>query len=359
MAIEAFLGKIGLIDQQAGDVQEKTAELRDFIRDSLGNADKSLAEKFWAGEDIVQLVRARAWVAEQLLLLAWKCLVPFSQNISLVAIGGFGRGELHPHSDVDLLILLEDRIAKTLPKNEIESFVQLLWDAGFYLGHSVRTLQDCREAAEEDVVIVTTVMESRLLAGSKPLLDAMLETTSAQNMWSGKEFFAAKFEEQQQRHSRYHETAYNLEPNIKEGPGALRDIQMISWVAKRHYGASTLHGLVENGVISESEHRDLVGGQRFLWRVRFALHLLAGRAEDRLLFDYQRQIAERFGFKDRDNSLAVEQFSPAGHYAGGVAIAFDVEKVALRDKRGQQLDYRGIWKVFQQGGELRIAGFGG
>ena len=127
-------------------------------------------------------------------------------------------------------------------------------------------------------------------------------------MWSGKEFFAAKFEEQQKRHARYHETAYNLEPNIKEGPGGLRDIQMISWVARRHYDARTLHGLVENGVISESEHRDLAGGQRFLWRVRFALHLLAGRAEDRLLFDYQRQIADRFGFEDRENSLAVEQF---------------------------------------------------
>ena len=307
-AIEAFFGKIDLIDQKAADVQKKSAELRDFIRDSLTNADKALAEKFWAREDIVQLVRARAWVAEQLLLLAWKCLVPFSGHISLVAVGGFGRGELHPYSDIDLLILLGDGIGKTLPQSEIESFVQLLWDAGFYLGHSVRTLKECRERAEEDVIIATTVMESRLLAGSKPLLDAMLEATSTRYMWSGKEFFAAKFEEQQQRHARYHETAYNLEPNIKEGPGGLRDIQMISWVAKRHYGASTLHGLVENGVISESEHRDLVGGQRFLWRVRFALHLLAGRSEDRLLFDYQRQIAERLGFEDRENSLAVEQF---------------------------------------------------
>jgi [protein-PII] uridylyltransferase len=127
-------------------------------------------------------------------------------------------------------------------------------------------------------------------------------------MWPGSQFFAAKFEEQKQRHQRFHETAYNLEPNIKEGPGGLRDIQMISWVAKRHYGARTLHGLVENGVISESEHRDLIGGQRFLWRVRYALHLLARRSEDRLLFDYQAQIAERFGFQDAENSLAVEQF---------------------------------------------------
>ena len=307
-AIETFSGKIQLIDGKAPDAPEKTSALRDFIREALREADLSLAEKFWSGDDIVQLVRARAWVVEQLVLLAWKSLVPFSGNISLVAVGGYGRGELHPHSDVDLLILLGDSAGNSLPESEIESFVQMLWDAGFYLGHSVRTIQDCLEGAQEDVVVVTAMMESRLLAGSKPLLDEMLEITSARKMWSGKEFFAAKFEEQQQRHARYHETAYNLEPNIKEGPGGLRDIQMISWVAKRYYGAQTLHGLVENGVISESEHRDLVGGQRFLWRVRFALHLLAGRAEDRLLFDYQRQIAERLGFEDQENSLAVEQF---------------------------------------------------
>jgi len=307
-AIEAFSGDLQLIDQQAGDVREKTAVLKDFVRDALRQADERLAEGFWAGEDVIQLVHARAWVVEQLLLLAWKSLVPFSEMISLVAVGGYGRGELHPYSDVDLLILLDDHIGKSIPRSEIESFVQLLWDAGFYLGHSVRTVGQCAEDSREDVVTVTTLMESRLLAGSKSLLGQMRLATSTDELWPAREFFEAKFEEQKQRHERYHETAYNLEPNIKEGPGGLRDIQMISWVAKRHFDSHTLHGLVENGFISESEHRDLVGGQRFLWRVRFALHLLAGRAEDRLLFAYQGQIAERFGFEDQENSLAVEQF---------------------------------------------------
>jgi len=306
-AIEAFSSDLQLIDQQAGDAREKTAVLRDFVRDALKRADERLADGFWAGDDVIQLVHARAWVVEQLLLLAWKSLVPFTEKISLVAVGGYGRGELHPHSDVDLLILLDDHIGKSIPRSEIEAFVQLLWDAGFYLGHSVRTVRECGEASLEDVVTVTTLMESRLLAGSKSLLDQMLKVISTAELWSAREFFEAKFEEQKQRHARYHETAYNLEPNIKEGPGGLRDIQMISWVAKRHFGSHTLHGLVENGFLSESEHRDLVGGQRFLWRVRYALHLLAGRAEDRLLFDYQRQIAERFGFEDQENSLAVEQ----------------------------------------------------
>jgi [protein-PII] uridylyltransferase len=307
-AIEALENRDGIVRLEQSDTAARIAELRDFLRQSAFHADAVLAEQFWAAVDVVQLVHSRAWFVEQLLLLAWRKLVPFVENVSLVAVGGYGRGELHPCSDVDLLILLGDDLAGSLPKTEIEAFVQLLWDAGFYLGHSVRTVAECAEDAAADVVTTTTFMESRLLAGSKKLLSGMLEATSPERIWPGRAFFQAKFEEQQARHARYHETAYNLEPNIKEGPGGLRDIQMISWVTRRHLGARTLHGLVENGFINEREHRDLVGGQRSLWRIRYALHLLAGRGEDRLLFDFQRQIAERFGFTDSDTSLAVEQF---------------------------------------------------
>jgi [protein-PII] uridylyltransferase len=298
----------GVIDLEEKDSAGQIAKLRDYLRSSMDEADARLAEQFWDGADVVELVHSRAWVVEQLLLLAWKQLVPFTDNVSIVAVGGYGRGELHPGSDIDLLILLGNEFEKALIKNEIEAFIQLLWDAGFYLGHSVRTVSECAEDAGSDVVTATTFMESRLLAGSRDLLNEMLAVTSPGQIWDAKEFFEAKFEEQKQRHERYHDTAYNLEPNIKEGPGGLRDIQMISWVARRHLGSQTLHGLVEHGYISESEHRDLVGGQHLLWRVRYALHLLAGRVEDRLLFDFQRQIAERFGFEDSATSLAVEQF---------------------------------------------------
>jgi [protein-PII] uridylyltransferase len=298
----------GLIRLDAADAAARLAELRDFIRDAVAHADTVLAEAFWAGRDVVELVHARAWMVEQLLLLAWKKLVPFTEDVGLVAVGGYGRGELHPHSDVDLLILLDDGIGDRLPRAEIEAFVQLLWDAGFYLGHSVRTVSECAEDAAEDVVTTTTLMETRLLAGSIELLDRMVTATAADRVWPAREFFAAKYAEQRQRHERYHETAYNLEPNIKEGPGGLRDIQMISWVTMRHFDADDLHGLVAHEFLTDSEYRDLVGGKRFLWRVRYALHLLAGRAEDRLLFDFQRGIADRFGFRDSETSLAVEQF---------------------------------------------------
>ena len=298
-------GLIALADDTQG---EEIAVLRDFLRSNVEAADALLAERFWSGRDVLDLVHARAWVVEQLLLLAWRRLVPFLEGVALVAVGGFGRGELHPASDVDLMVLLDDDIGDELPRREIEAFVQLLWDAGFYLGHSVRTVNQCRDESLKDIVTTTTLMESRLLVGARDLYEQMLEVTAPPGVWPAAEFFEAKYAEQKARHERYHETAYNLEPNIKEGPGGLRDIQTISWVARRHFDADHLHGLVTHEFLTDSEYHDLVGGKRFLWRVRFALHLLAGRAEDRLLFDYQRQIAERFGFEDSETSLAVEQF---------------------------------------------------
>jgi [protein-PII] uridylyltransferase len=347
--------------QSASQSSSDEAGLRRFIKSELSAADERLADRFWAGDDVAELVRARAWAVEQLVLLAWKhCVADRLEgqvdSPCLVAVGGFGRGELHPHSDVDLLILLqgEEEFArgegtrsghlqallsekeKAVPANEacaaptgdsnkavgaassprseaIESFVRLLWDAGFYLGHSVRSVETCVEEAREDVSTATSLMESRLLAGPQPLFDRFSAAIAPDKMWNGKDFFTAKFDEQRARHARYNDTAYNLEPNIKEGPGGLRDIQTIGWVAKRHFGAQTLHGLVEHGFLTESEFADLDSGQRLLWRVRFALHLLSGRSEDRLLFDYQQEIARRFGFSDATANLAVEQFMQV-HY---------------------------------------------
>ena len=188
------------------------------------------------------MVKARAWVVDQLVLYAWNNLIPSDENVSLVAVGGFGRGELHPHSDVDLLILLDEVTTRsgTLRK-AIEAFVTLLWDAGFYLGHSVRTVEACVSEAKKDIATATSLMESRLLCGREDMMLEMLDATAADQVWSAAEFFDAKFAEQVKRHQQYHDTAYNLEPNIKESPGGLRDIQMIGWVAKRHFNTQSLH----------------------------------------------------------------------------------------------------------------------
>ena len=264
------------------------------LKRALGDADECLQKKFHVKNDVNQLVKARAWVVDQLILYAWHNLIPADEDISLVAVGGFGRGELHPHSDVDLLILLADSTPADELRTAIEAFVTLLWDAGFYLGHSVRTLEACVSEAKKDVATATSLMESRLLSGKMDTMQEMLDATAADQVWSAAEFFDAKFAEQVQRHQQYHDTAYNLEPNIKESPGGLRDIQMIGWVAKRHFNTQSLHTLVERGFLTESELQDLKDGRTFLWEIRFALHLLAGRGEDRLLFEFQRQIAEHF-----------------------------------------------------------------
>ena len=303
----------GCLDQDSLDNlggEPTQNQLVQTLKNAMVRADSCLAKKFQEKEDVNQLVKARAWVVDQLILYAWDSLIPSGEDVSLVAVGGFGRGELHPHSDVDLLILLAEPTPGEELRSAIEAFVTLLWDAGFYLGHSVRTVETCVTETKKDISTATSLMESRLLRGRVEKQQEMLDATAADQIWSASEFFDAKYEEQVNRHEQYHGTAYNLEPNIKEGPGGLRDIQMIGWVAKRHFDTQSLHTLVERGFLTESELQDLKDGRTFLWEIRFALHLLAGRGEDRLLFEFQRQIAEHFsgGKIPQDSNAGVEKF---------------------------------------------------
>jgi len=269
-------------------------------------ADRQLADEFDRDTDIRDLVRARAWVIEQLVLTAWNGLVDPVARLELVAVGGFGRGELHPHSDADVLILRSDD--DDVPDRALEDFVRVLWDADLHPGSSVRTLAECIEQARADVTVATNLMEARLLAGAGELYGAMREATDAPSLWPAGEFFAAKSDEQGQRHDQFEDTVYNLEPDLKSGPGGLRDIQMVAWVAQRHFGTTTLHGLVEHDFLTEREHDELVEARDRLWRIRWALHQISGRAEERLLFDYQQALAERFGFEAGSRNATVEAF---------------------------------------------------
>jgi [protein-PII] uridylyltransferase len=185
--------------------------------------------------------------------------------------------------------------------------VAFLWDIGLEVGHSVRTVAECAEESAADVGVMTTLMESRRLAGSAELLAAMRVALAPDRVWPVREFFEAKVREQQERRLKANDTAYNLEPNVKTGPGGLRDIQTIAWVAKRHFGAESLDELVTHGFLTPSELRRLKQAQAFLWKVRFGLHMLTGRHEDRLLFDYQIKLAQSFGYEDASYTLAVEQ----------------------------------------------------
>jgi len=275
-------------------------------REALTCARRSLARQFREGVPASALVRTSAAFIDTLLTKAWSAHdLPVDKGLALVAVGGYGRGELHPASDVDLLVL-----AGKGPdfRARIQAFIAFLWDIGLEVGQSVRSVKDCVRESKKDITVATNLMEAHLIVGDAGLFEHMRRATSADKLWPSRKFFEAKWTEQRARHYKFHDTAYNLEPNVKEGPGGMRDIQMIGWVAKRHFGADTLHELVTHGFLTEPEHQSLTEGQSFLWQVRFALHILTGRREDRLLFDYQRTLAMDFGYSDDDTSLAVEKF---------------------------------------------------
>ncbi|SFU59424.1 [protein-PII] uridylyltransferase [Halomonas korlensis] len=277
------------------------------FKTALREIQSRLDERFRAGADIRDLVHGRAWCLDRLLAVAWEQHTWPDDGVALLAVGGYGRGELHPHSDVDLLLLLE-KDDDTPYREPLTAFITFLWDIGLEIGHSVRSLTDCVREAEADVTVITNLQESRTLAGPERLRDAMQAQLSTERLWPADRFFEAKWQEQIRRHYRYNNSEYHLEPNIKSSPGGLRDIQMIGWVAKRHFGTERYEDIVANGFMNDAELQILSQGQAFLWQVRYALHMLTGRAEDRLQFDHQNTIAELFGYRDTPERLAVEQF---------------------------------------------------
>ena len=265
-----------------------------------------LHQHFQQGDNIRELVRARASFIDQLLQSAWQ-LFQWDEDISLSAVGGYGRGELHPHSDIDILILLKGETCFDKYQTQISDFITLLWDISLDIGHSVRTCDECFNEAAKDITIATNLMESRTIIGNEQLLEQTNQRVESDS-WASKDFFRAKWDEQIERHSKHGNSEYNLEPNIKSSPGGLRDVQMIGWIAKRHFGAISLEELVERGFLLADELKELNKGIEFLWHVRYCLHMITGRKEDRLLFDHQRTMAKMFGFEDDDARLAVERF---------------------------------------------------
>ncbi|OOZ18691.1 [protein-PII] uridylyltransferase [Solemya velum gill symbiont] len=286
--------------ESAGD---HIGELKSYI-DAINQA---LLAAFKKGASIDSVITGRAHLVDKLLQSIWEQKCDPDCGAALIAVGGYGRGELHPSSDIDLLFLVEESLQQE-SEEQISAIVTLLWDIGLNIGHSVRTPEMCATEAENDITVTTTLMESRLLAGSESLYTEMQAATGPDKVWPPDAFFQAKLEEQQRRHKKYDDTAHNLEPNIKGGPGGLRDIQMIQWVARRKFGVTSLNELVERGILTEAEFRSLELGKKHLWRIRFMLHTITEREEDRLLFDLQQKLAAAFEHRDNEANLAVEQF---------------------------------------------------
>ena len=256
------------------------------------------------------LIRLRQNV-DAALIEAWRAF-GLPSSAALVAVGGYGRGELFPHSDVDVLILLGGMPdAELQPK--LEELVQLFWDIGLEIGHSIRTVDECLSEAAADITVQTSLLEARLIIGNRKLFEFLQDRCKA--AMNPQAFFQAKTLEMHQRHAKYEDTPYSLEPNCKESPGGLRDLQVILWVAKAAGLGDSWRKLAERGLITSTEARQLMLKERAFKDIRIRLHIHAGRREDRLVFDVQTPIAESLGFKTTETRRASEYLMQRYYWA--------------------------------------------
>ena len=289
-------------------------------RESLQLARRQIAQTYLAKPQAKRLLRQHTRLIDQLLRDIWQ-VYRFPANVSLIAVGGYGRGDMFPHSDIDLLILMPD-LSDHLLHTEIESLIGTLWDIGLNIGHSVRTLGECLDEALRDVTIMTNLLEARWLTGRKTAFKALTQSLHAQLDQS--RFFDEKLREQQIRHAKFHDTAYNLEPNIKESPGGLRDLHMILWIARSQGLSGGWQGLLHAGLLSKAQARQLKQHERLLQNLRIRLHLLAERREDRLVFDFQNSLAGQMGYQTNVRKRASEQLMQ-GFYRSAKAIIIENE----------------------------------
>ena len=219
-------------------------------REALAQSSESLGADFERGMDIDRLLARRARDVDAVLVAAWRRALPENSPACLIATGGYGRGELFPESDIDLLVLVESA-DEALFRDGLERFFASLWDIGLSPGHALRSLEQCVQLAADDLTVVTALMEARLLAGPPEAFDALMTAISPDRMWPASDYFRAKRQEQIERHARYNDTAYNLEPNLKDGPGGLRDVQTLLWMARRLLGRGGLAAFAASGALGE------------------------------------------------------------------------------------------------------------
>jgi [protein-PII] uridylyltransferase len=261
------------------------------LRNRLAEGQAALRADYEAKADALRLLRGRCQLVDEVLKALWQdARLPL--GLSLVAVGGFGRRELFPASDVDLLFLLPENVARETER-QLEELIGVLWDIGLDIGHSVRTVWQCAEEASRDITVQTNLLEARLVCGSRNLFAEFAGEMRAR--LDPRAFFKGKRLEQNERHVRFQETPYALEPNCKESPGGLRDLQVILWISRAAGLGESWNDLARRGIITRAEAQQLKGLETFLRNIRIRLHHLTGRREDRLLFDHQEAIARQFG----------------------------------------------------------------
>lgn len=313
------------LEQLYSDAQNlhKADNLATLIKDCKSCHEELLQaiyHEFDSGISVESLIIARSKFVDTLISSIWQFFFNEPQaGLSLIAVGGYGRQELLPHSDIDLLFLVtEDSLSKH--SETLEQIITFLWDIKLDIGHSVRTVDECIEQASNDITIMTNLMESRVICGDTHLHEELTPLITPENIWPSKDFFQAKWQEEKDRHRKFNNTEYNLEPNIKMCQGGLRDIQMIGWIAKRHFGVNRIFELAESGFLTNEEFEIMVNGQSFLLKLRFCLHMITGREEDRLLFEHQIAIAKKLEYKDTEDGLAIEHLMKQ-YYRWAIALS--------------------------------------
>ncbi len=314
----ALGGALAAIAKGGGSAETRRGEVRELLKDALAKGHAEVRRRFEEREaGGAATVRAGSFLVDQIVRLAYDYADQYvypaanptaAERLAVVAVGGYGRAELAPFSDVDLLFL---RPYKVRPRGEqiVEFVLYMLWDLGLKVGHATRSLDECVRLALDDLTIRTALLESRYLWGDDKLAQALRKRFLAEVVkGSEKTFIAAKLAERDQRHKRMGDSRYVLEPNVKEGKGGLRDLHTLFWIAKYIHRVDDVAELVQKGVLTADEATKFAKAQEFLWTVRCHLHYVTGRPEERLTYDVQPSIAARMGYTEHRGTRGVERF---------------------------------------------------
>ena len=340
----------------APPVGPSLAELRTRFRD--GKA--ALIEHFRASRPTAPaataLLRALSRHVDETLLTLWsRAAMP--PGTALLAVGGYGRGELFPHSDIDVLVLLPPSVTSDTPKASIESFITACWDIGLEIGPSVRSVGECIAMAKSDVTVQTALLESRYLCGSRRVFNTFRHANT--QAMDAKAFLRAKTLEMVQRHRKFEDTPYALEPNCKESPGGLRDLQVVIWVARAAGLGKTWSALAAKGLITPFEVKQLTRNEGLLKLIRARLHMIAGRREDRLVFDLQTAAAESFGYRGTHGQRASEVLMKRYYWAAKAVTQLNqilMLNIEERIEGSQGAPMRPVADQFlERGGMLEVA----
>ncbi|MFP6814404.1 MAG: [protein-PII] uridylyltransferase [Pseudomonadales bacterium] len=277
------------------------------LKSRLAAHNADAARRYWDRANVDVLIAERSAFFDTLVEDVWdRHMTPKAKReLAIFAVGGYGRCEQFPHSDIDLLIVARQ---PTTHREAISRFLNTLYDLNLKIGHSVRKVRECKGEAQRDITVATAIFERRFLLGSENLRGQVDKILSSPRLWPADTFFKAKRDEQEQRHRHYDNVEYGLEPNVKASPGGLRDLQTAMWVCQRKFGTTDLAELQRLGMLTAQEREWLDEGRRYLWWVRFGLHLLIDRKEDHLQFEHQRALAQKLGFADTGARLGVERF---------------------------------------------------